>query len=149
MAAHSPPDDRHGRVHAYRTPLSLTAVFAALLLIFAVTPDPDAASGAVEPTSEPTPGPRECVVCPIDQQCDAKSGQCEFIDHTPAPCVKTARYDDKAGFCLPTGAPAAPAPSDQDEDEERGRVPGQPRFPGGISDDNNGARRPDLPGFGD
>jgi hypothetical protein len=136
-----------GAVHAYRTPLWLTAVFGALLVIFALTPDPQRATGAAEPASEPTPGPRECVVCPIDQQCDARSGQCVFVDHTPLPCVKGAKFDDEAGFCLPTGAPAAPAPADTDQD--RGRIPAGPRFPSGIDDDNNGApRQPDLPGFG-
>ena len=149
MSSRATPSDRRGWLHAYRTPFWLSVVFAALLLVFALTPDPNDATGAAEPTSEPTPGPRECVVCPIDQRCNAKSGQCEFIDHTPLPCVKSAKYDDRAGFCLPTGAPAAPASTDEDEDGSE-RAPGEPRFPGGIEDDNNGApRQPDLPGFGD
>jgi hypothetical protein len=134
--------DVRGFVRAYRTPLWLTAVFVLLLLVFAITPDPDTARGAGEPTSEPTPGPHECVVCPIDQKCDPTSGQCLFVDHTPLPCVKSAKFDKKAGFCLPEGAPPAPAAAT----EPAGRVPGAPRFPGGIGGDQ--PRDPDLPGFG-
>ena len=91
-----------GWMRAFRTPLWLGVPSSSqLLVVFALTPDPKSASGASAPSAEPTPGPHECVVCPIDQRCDAKSGQCMFIDHTPLPCVKTATYDDKAGFCLP------------------------------------------------
>ncbi len=148
MGSPQTPRETRKRFRAHRTPLWLTAIFGALLVIFAITTDPQSATGASEPTSEPTPGPRECVVCPIDQRCDAKSGQCVFIDHTPLPCVKSAKFDERAGFCLPTGVPAPPAAA-TDEDEDRGRVPGQSRSQGGVSDDNDGPRRPDLPGFGD
>jgi hypothetical protein len=134
--------DVRGFVRAYRTPLWLTVVFVALLLVFAVTPDPKSASGASEPSSEPTAGPHECVVCPIDQRCDGKSGQCMFIDHTPLPCVKTAKYDGKAGFCLPESVPEAPASAT----DEPGRIPG-PQFPGGIGGTPRQPRG--LPGFGD
>jgi hypothetical protein len=112
---------------AYGAPLWLAAIFAAVLLAFWVTPDPSSAELQAEPTSEPTPGPRECVVCPIDQRCDPGSGQCMFIDHTPLPCVKSAKYDDEAGYCLPTGAPPAPAVTTA----QPGTIPG-PQFPGGI-----------------
>ncbi len=93
----------------YQTPLWLTAAFLALLTLFALTPDPtrvtsDAGPG---PTSEPTRGPRECVVCGIDQQCEPSSGRCLFINATPLPCVQGAEFDEKAGFCLPTGVPTA------------------------------------------
>lgn len=136
-----------GWVRAFRTPLWLALVFGALLVVFALTPDPQTASGASEPSAEPTPGPRECVVCPIDQRCDAKSGRCRFIDHTPLPCVKTATYDDEAGFCLPENVPQAPAAPAQTPDDGRvPRVPG-PQFPGGIGGDQ--PRQPNLPGFGD
>jgi len=128
-----------GRV--FRTPLWLGVAFVALLVVFALTPDPKSASGASEPSAEPTPGPHECVVCPIDQRCDAKSGQCRFLDHTPLPCVKTATYDEKAGFCLPENVPEAPDPT---PDGRTARVPG---FPGGIGGDS--PRQPNLPGFGD
>jgi hypothetical protein len=125
----------------YRTPLWLAGIFVVLLGVFAITPDPISATSAdAEPTSEPTPGPHECVVCPIDQHCDGKSSQCVFLDHTPLPCVKSAKYDDKAKFCLPEGAPAPPAVSDTGA----GRT--GPEFPGGIGGDR--ARQPRLPGFG-
>lgn len=114
---------------AYGAPLWLTAIFAVVLLGFWVTPDPSSAEQQqADPTSEPTPGPRECVVCPIDQRCDPDSGQCMFIDHTPAPCVKSAKFDDEAGYCLPTGAPPAPVVA---ATTEPGRIPG-PDFPPGI-----------------
>jgi hypothetical protein len=94
----------------YQTPLWLTAAFIALLTLFALTPDPSrtAADVGSNPTSEPTPGPHECIVCPIDQTCDAESGRCVFIDATPLPCVEGAKFDEKAGFCLPTGEPTIP-----------------------------------------
>ncbi len=133
--------DVMGLAKAYRTPLWLAAVFVVLLGVFAITPDPTTASSAdAEPTTEPTPGPRECVVCPIDQRCDAKSGKCVFIKHTPLPCVKTAKFDDKAGFCLPEGVAPAPAPSIDPDARE-------PAFPGGIGGDSRD-RQPRLPGFG-
>jgi hypothetical protein len=28
-----------------------------------------------------------------------------FVKPTALPCVESARFDEKAGFCLPTGAP--------------------------------------------
>jgi hypothetical protein len=128
-------------VAAYRTPVWLGAVFLALLVVFAFTPDPTSGDvDTVQPTSEPTPGPRECVVCPIDQRCDPGSGQCVFVDHTPLPCVRSAKFDEEAGFCLPEGAPPAPQPavsSDTDDARRRarradraGRVARQPRLPG-------------------
>ena len=129
-----------GWVRTFRTPLWLGAVFIGLLVLFALTPDPKTASGASEPSAEPTPGPHECVVCPIDQRCDAKSGQCKFLDHTPLPCVKTATYDERAGFCLPESVPDAP---DETPDGRIPRVPG-PQFPGGIGGE---PRQPSLPGF--
>ena len=128
---------------AFRTPLWLGVVFVGLLVLFALTPDPKTASGASEPSAEPTPGPHECVVCPIDQRCDAKSGQCKFLDHTPLPCVKTATYDERAGFCLPESVPDAPP--DESPDGRVPRVPGA-QFPGGIGGE---PRQPNLPGFGD
>lgn len=124
---------------AYRTPLALTAVFGALLLLFAVTPDPDVRDArAADPTSEPTAGPR-CVVCPIDQRCDPGSGRCEFIDHTPWPCVPNARFDEGADQCLPEGAPPPP-PAVVATQPPTGRTV----FPPGIRD----GRGPDLPAIG-
>lgn len=134
-----------GFVRTFRTPLWLVVVFGALLVLFALTPDPKTATGASEPSAEPTPGPRECVVCPIDQRCDAKSGRCRFLDHTPLPCVKTATYDERAGFCLPEDVPQAPAA--ETPEGRVPRVPG-PQFPGGIGGDSP-PRQPNLPGFGD
>ena len=104
----------------YQTPLWLTAAFIALLTLFALTPDPSRITSDTGPgpTSEPTRGPRECVVCGIDQQCDPSSGRCVFIKATPLPCVEGAKFDDKAGFCLPTGAPTPPpAPAVVEEEE--------------------------------
>lgn len=133
---------------AYRTPIALAAVFVALLVVFALTPDPDLqGAGAVEPTSEPTPGPRECVVCPIDQECEPGTGRCVFIDHTPWPCVPSARFDDRADQCLPEGAPPAP-PAPAAATAAPGRIPG-PDFPPGIGGDPDRRRGQDLPGFGD
>jgi hypothetical protein len=128
---------------AYKTPVWLGALFIALLAVFAITPDPTSGDvDAVQATTEPSPGPRECVVCPIDQRCDAKSGRCVFIDHTPLPCVPSAKFDDKAGFCLPEGAPPAPAPVVSSEDDRARRVDdGGVRVP-------RGNRQPRLPGFG-
>jgi hypothetical protein len=113
-------------LRAYQGPLWLTAAFLLLLTLFALTPEPrqTAAETSSDQTSvEPTPGPHECVVCDIDKTCDPKSGRCMFVDATPLPCVEGARFDDKAGFCLPTGTPAVVAP------EPTGLPPGQ--FPGG------------------
>jgi hypothetical protein len=132
-----------GWTSAYRTPIALTAVFVALLVVFALTPDPDLQGASVSPTSQPTPGPRECVACPIDQECDAESGQCVFVEHTPWPCVPSAKFDDRAGQCLPEGAPPAPAAV---ATSDPGRIPG-PVFPPGIGGDGN--RGPDLPAIGD
>jgi hypothetical protein len=122
----------------YRIPFTLGLVFVALLLVFAVTPDPGTGQPEAEATAVPTPGPRECVVCGIDETCDPDSGQCKFVDHTPLPCVESAKMDEKAGFCLPEGAPPAPSAAVD---------PNSPQFPGGIGNDR--ARAPRLPGFGD
>ncbi len=122
----------------YRIPFMLGLVFVALLLVFAVTPDPGTGQPAAEATAIPTPGPRECVVCGIDETCDPDSGQCRFIDHTPLPCVESAKMDERAGFCLPEGAPPAPSAAVD---------PNAPQFPGSIGRDR--ARAPRLPGFGD
>lgn len=106
-----------------------------LLLVFAVTPDPTRGEASnLEPTAEPTAAP-ECVVCPIDQECDPASGQCRFIDRTPAPCVETAVFDEGAGSCLPTGVVAPPAPT-----EEPRRIPREPR--------ERTERVPSLPAIG-
>lgn len=132
-------------MRTYRTPLSLGLVFLILLVFFAVTPEPDLQGvGASEPTAAPTAGPGECVVCPVDQECDPRSGQCRFIDHTPWPCVRGAKFDDGAGQCLPEGAPPAPAPVAEATSRPRGRIPG-PQFPGGIGGDGG----QNLPGIGD
>ena len=132
---------------AYRTPVALVAVFIALMVVFAVTPDPRAASANdnVDTTAtETTTGPHECVVCSIDKMCDPGSGQCVFIDHTPPPCVKSAKYDDDAGFCLPTGAPAAPAVSSNTtggtgSEFPPGIVRRRPRQPRNNNNNDNGA----------
>ena len=80
---------------AYRTPLALFAMFIALLVVFAVTPDPTSGEATdIAPTSDPSPGPNRCPVCGIDQECDPRTNQCMFIDHTPAPCVKSANFDE-------------------------------------------------------
>jgi hypothetical protein len=105
----------------YQTPLWLTAAFIGLLVVFAITPDPSQNTASSGPTAEPTPGPRECVVCGIDQQCDPSSGRCMFIKATPLPCVKSSKFDDKAGFCLPTGAPT-PVPVATNAIDERERL---------------------------
>jgi hypothetical protein len=100
--------------------LWLAAIFIGLLALFAVTPDPsrNTAGAGPDPTSEPTPGPGECVVCGIDQECDPSSGRCVFVKTTPLPCVENAKFDEKAGFCLPTGAPTpVPIPEIEPTDE--------------------------------
>lgn len=124
----------------YRIPFTLGLVFIALLVVFAVTPDPGTGQPEAEATAVPTPGPRECVVCGIDETCDPDSGQCKFIDHTPLPCVESARMDERAGFCLPEGAPPAPTSAPVTEPE-------RPQFPGSIGGEDR-ARQPRLPGFG-
>ena len=124
----------------YRIPFTLGLLFVALLLVFAVTPDPGSTQQEAEATAVPTPGPRECVVCGIDETCDPDTGQCRFIDHTPLPCVESAKMDERAGFCLPEGAPPAPSVATAD--------PNAPQFPGGIGGRSR-ARQPDLPGFDD
>lgn len=114
----------------YQTPLWLAAGFIVLLALFAVTPDParSAADEGPDPTSEPTPGPGECVICGIDQECDPSSGRCMFIKATPLPCVESAKFDEKAGFCLPTGAPTpVPQPDPTDEPPTLERQPREPR----------------------
>jgi len=113
----------------YKTPFALAAVFAALIVVFAIAPRPKSASArAPQSTAEATPGPHECVVCGVDKQCDPTTGQCMFIDHTPLPCVASSNYDAKAGFCLPEGVPAAPAP--QNSAPSAGvRTPTPPREP--------------------
>lgn len=115
----------------YQAPLWLTAAFIVLLTVFALTPDPSPAAHRDDDTAtEPTPAPGECIVCGIDQQCDPSSGRCVFIKSTPLPCVEGAKFDEKAGFCLPTGAPTprpvAPTepPFDFGSDE-----PSDPQFP--------------------
>jgi len=55
--------------------------------------------------------------------------------------VKSATYDERAGFCLPEGIPEAPAGATPEG--RTSRIPG-PEFPGGIS---NNPRQPSLPGF--
>jgi hypothetical protein len=129
---------------AYRTPLALLAMFVALLIVFAVTPDPTSGEATdIAPTSEPTAGPDSCPICGIDQECDPSSGQCMFIDHTPPPCIKSANYDEGAGMCLPEGVVAPPAAPAATSD-------GRTRFPRGIrSDRGSRVEQPDLPGFGD
>lgn len=135
-----------GWAAAYRTPVWLGGVFVVLLALFAVTPDP-AGGGrdSAQPTSEPTPDPRECVVCPIDQRCDPGSGRCVFVEHTPLPCVRSANFDEEAGFCLPEGAPPPPPPVATAEPAD-GRVPG-PAFPPGIRDPRD-RRTPRPPAIG-
>lgn len=113
----------------YQTPLWLTAVFVGLLALFAVTPDPTrtAANSGPDPTSEPTRGPGECIVCGIDQQCDPRSGRCVFVKATPVPCVETAKFDEKAGFCLPVGAPTpVPLPETPDPLDEEPNLTEEP-----------------------
>jgi len=122
----------------YRTPFFLLCVFAGLLIVFAVAPHPKSASArAPQSTAEATPGPHECVVCGVDKECDPRTGQCIFIDHTPLPCVESANYDTKAGFCLPEGVPAAPPPASDVNQPGVVRPPTTPRPP-----------RMRLPGFG-
>lgn len=126
----------------YQTPLWLTAAFLALLTLFALTPDPTRTSSGSDaaPTSEPTRGPGECVVCGIDQECDPGSGRCEFVKATPLPCVQGAEFDEKAGFCMPTGAPTAvPLPVVEVEEDDEPPEREQNRYPGGIDNDS---RRP-------
>jgi hypothetical protein len=128
---------------AYRTPFALGMVFIALLAVFALTPDPDLRlADSVEQTSEPRSGPGDCVVCQIDQECDPSSGQCRFIEHTPWPCVPSAKFDDEADQCLPEGAPPAPSTA---ATAAPGRIPG-PVFPPGIGGERRGQ---DLPAIGD
>jgi hypothetical protein len=63
-------------------------------------------------------------VCGIDQQCDPASGRCVFVKPTPLPCVESAKFDEKSGFCLPTGAPTpVPLPPEPTFDFRR-----DPRF---------------------
>lgn len=110
----------------YRTPFALGAVFVGLIVAFAVAPRSNNASvRGPQSTAEATPGPHECVVCGVDKQCDPRTGQCIFMDHTPLPCVESAHYDDKAGFCLPEGVPAAPAQLNP----AGVRTPSPPRLP--------------------
>ena len=132
----SPLLDLRGLAATYRTPFALGAVFAGLIALFAVAPHPHNTSArAPESTAEPTPGPHECVVCGVDKDCDPRTGQCIFIDHTPLPCVQSATYDAKAGFCLPEGAPAAPVVQNPVAGV---RTPTPPRIPPRLR----------VPGFG-
>jgi hypothetical protein len=122
----------------YRTPFALGGVFVALIIVFAVAPRPhDASARAPQSTAEATPGPHECVVCGVDKECDPRTGECMFINHTPLPCVESATYDAKAGFCLPEGVPAAPAPAAGTGAGGGVRTPSPPRVPNMR-----------LPGFG-
>jgi hypothetical protein len=127
---------------AYRTPLALVGVFTALLIVFALTPDPTSGEATdIAPSAEPSSGPGRCPVCGIDQDCDPSTGQCEFIDHTPPPCIKSSNYDSDAGQCLPEGVVAPPAATSSSRTG---------RFPRGIRD-GRGSRiqQPDLPAIGD
>lgn len=115
----------------YQTPLWLAAVFIGLLALFAVTPDPArTATNEPDTASEPTPAPGECVVCGIDQQCDPSSGRCVLLKNTPLPCVEHAEFDEKAGFCLPTGAPTPIPQPEASIDEDRFPSGGIDRRPG-------------------
>jgi hypothetical protein len=122
----------------YQTPLWLTAVFVGLLALFAVTPDPGrtAADAGPDRTSEPRRRPGECIVCGIDQECDPASGRCVFVKVTPLPCVETARFDEKAGFCLPVGAPTPPPLVETPEPFDR-----NPRLRTAEPDDDGQRRR--------
>ena len=129
----------------YQTPLWLAAVFIGLLALFAVTPDP-ARTATNEPdiASEPTPAPGECVVCGIDEQCDPTSGRCVLIKSTPLPCVEHAEFDEKAGFCLPTGAPTpVPQPPEVTTTEEEDFQGGIDRRPGRSRIDERSNRSED------
>ncbi len=130
MRARSDPSyvGRFQRLYStYRTPFALLAVFAGVLVVFALIPTSQNVSARGPASSaEPTPGPHECVVCGVDKTCDATTGQCIFLDHTPLPCVESAKYDEKAGFCLPEGVPAAPA---QVGSADGVRPPSTPRAP--------------------
>jgi len=138
MRARSDPSllDKLLRLSAtYRTPFALGAVFVGLVVVFAFAPRPHNASArAPESTAEATPGPHECVVGGVDKECDPRTGMCVFINHTPLPCVESATYDAKAGFCLPDGVPAAPAAQNPGAGV---RTPSPPRIPNMR-----------LPGFG-
>jgi len=119
----------------YTTPFALGGVFVALVVVLALAPHPrNASARAPQSTAEATPGPHECVVCGVDKECDPRTGLCVFIDHTPLPCVESATYDAKAGFCLPEGVPAAPAAANPAAGV---RTPSPPRVPNMR-----------LPGFG-
>lgn len=125
----------------YQTPLWLTAAFLALLTLFALTPDPTrtASESDIGPTSEPTRAPGECVVCGIDERCDPTSGRCMFAKATPLPCVQGAEFDEKAGFCMPTGAPTA-VPVEQPVLEEETQFPGVERNDRRRRDDEDHSR---------
>ena len=129
----------------YQTPLWLAAIFIGLLALFAVTPDPArTATNEPDTASEPTPAPGECVVCGIDQQCDPGSGRCVFLKSTPLPCVEHAEFDEKAGFCLPTGAPTpVPQPEVTGLNEDPFQSGGIERRPGRSRVDERAERSND------
>jgi hypothetical protein len=115
----------------YQTPLWLAAVFIGLLALFAVTPDPArTATKGPDTATEPTRAPGECVVCGIDQQCDPTSGRCVLLKSTPLPCVEHAEFDEKAGFCLPTGAPTPVPQPEETTAFDSDQYPGIDRRPG-------------------
>jgi hypothetical protein len=54
-----------------------------------------------------------------------------FVKATPLPCVESAKFDEKAGFCLPVGAPT-PVPTAEPLEEE---LPDRDRVPRSRADD--------------
>lgn len=115
--------------------LSIAYVLLLGLVAFVRPPTTDASEDTVPQPTPVDPSRRtECVVCGIDRVCDPGSGQCVFVDATPLPCVKGTKFDERAGFCLPTGELSAPVATQAPAEE----------FPdSGIGEPNI-----DLPGFG-
>lgn len=110
------PESRLARwLRLYQAPLLLSAAFILLLgMAFAFAPARVRSSSGVRtprPSSEPGSTHQPCPACGIGERCDKATGQCLLEPVTPPPCVEGARFDERAGYCIPDESPRPARPN--------------------------------------
>lgn len=93
-------------LRTYRLPVTMTAVFVAALMLFAVLPDPGVSRA--NPTPEPTSPPPDrspCIACGIGERCDESTGQCVLVEETPVACREGTHFSEEVGYCVPDPTP--------------------------------------------